>query len=66
MTKHQTQLDKFKEAAKEVECDTDEKAFDEVLRAIAQPKPVHDSDCAIYNAPALEPGPCDCRLKAEQ
>lgn len=21
---------------------------------------VHKSDCAIYNAPALEPGPCDC------
>lgn len=21
----------------------------------------HDSDCAIYNSPAYEPGPCDCR-----
>ena len=20
----------------------------------------HDSDCATFNAPALEPGPCDC------
>ena len=21
---------------------------------------LHDSDCAIHNAPALPPGPCDC------
>ena len=20
----------------------------------------HDSDCALHNAPALPPGPCDC------
>ena len=43
----------------------DEKDFDEVLGKIAQPEPVHDSDCAIYNAPAMEAGPCDCRLSQE-
>jgi hypothetical protein len=23
-------------------------------------KIIHASDCAIHNAPAYEPGPCDC------
>ena len=23
-------------------------------------EPIHASDCAIYNGPAYEPGPCDC------
>lgn len=26
----------------------------------AEGEPVHRSDCAIYNGPAFEPGPCDC------
>jgi len=28
----------------------------------------HDSDCAVYNAPAYDPKPCDCgaQLKAER
>lgn len=38
MTKPQSQLDKFKEAAREAECDTDEKAFDEALGKIAKAK----------------------------
>ena len=25
------------------------------------PMPSHSSDCAMHNAPALEPAPCDCR-----
>jgi len=33
---------------------------------ITNPSPMHWSDCAIYNAPAMEPGPCDCgAIKAE-
>lgn len=31
------QLDKFKKAAKEADCDTDEKAFDNALKKIAKP-----------------------------
>jgi len=60
-----SQIDKFKAAAKKADCDMDEKSFNEVLGKIAQPEPVHDSDCAIYNAPAMEAGPCDCRLSQE-
>lgn len=26
---------------------------------------VHASDCAMHNAPALEPGPCDCSGQIE-
>jgi len=25
----------------------------------------HASDCAVHNAPALPPGPCDCGAEAE-
>lgn len=35
------------------------KAAHEALVAPA-PEPKHKSDCAVHNAPALEPGPCDC------
>ena len=28
-------------------------------------KMTHFSDCAIYNGPAYEPGPCDCGVMAE-
>ncbi len=28
-------------------------------------KTTHFSDCAIYNGPAYEPGPCDCGVMAE-
>jgi hypothetical protein len=24
---------------------------------------IHDSDCALHNAPALPVGPCDCSVK---
>ena len=34
-----SQLDKFKEAAREAECDTDEKAFEEALKKVAKSKP---------------------------
>lgn len=23
----------------------------------------HESSCSVYNAPAYEPGPCDCRFR---
>jgi hypothetical protein len=40
MTKpKQTQLDKFKQAARELETDDDEKNFDEKLEKIARQKP---------------------------
>ena len=26
----------------------------------------HDSDCAVHNAPAYEPGPCDCSLERNE
>lgn len=36
--KKKTQPDKFKELAKQLECDTDEKAFDEKLKKIVKKK----------------------------
>ena len=35
MSKEKTQADKFREAAKELEMDTDEKRFDENLKKLA-------------------------------
>lgn len=61
----QSQIDKFKDAAREAHCNMDEKAFDEVLEKVAQSK-THASDCALHNGPALEPGPCDCGATAQQ
>ncbi|WP_290747714.1 hypothetical protein [Henriciella sp.] len=37
-----SQLEKFKEAAREAECDTDEKAFEEALKKVAKSKPESD------------------------
>ena len=37
--KSKSQLEKFKEAAREHECDEDEAAFEETLRQISQHKP---------------------------
>ncbi len=34
-----TQLDKFKEAARELECDDDDARFDERMRKIVEKKP---------------------------
>ncbi|MCW5725120.1 MAG: hypothetical protein KIS81_09185 [Maricaulaceae bacterium] len=34
-----SQTEKFKALARELECDEDEKVFDDKLRRIAQPKP---------------------------
>lgn len=39
MTKEKTQADKFREAAKELETDNDEKRFDENLKKLAESKP---------------------------
>jgi hypothetical protein len=38
------QLEKFKEAAREAECDTDEKAFEEALKKVAKSKTKEASD----------------------
>ena len=37
-SKKQPQANKFKELAKELDCDTDEKAFEEKLKGIVQAK----------------------------
>jgi len=39
MEKNKPQSDKFKEAARELECDEDEKAWEERLRKVASQKP---------------------------
>lgn len=36
----QSQLDKFKQAARELECDDDEKRFDERMKKLVKHKPV--------------------------
>jgi len=46
-TSHQgsgSQLDKFKEAARELECDDDEAAFKERLDKLVKQKPVEKTD----------------------
>ena len=40
MTKPNTQLDKFKQAARELEADDDEARFDERVRKLVKHKPV--------------------------
>ena len=40
MTKPNTQLDKFKQAARELETDDDEARFDERVRKLVKHKPV--------------------------
>jgi hypothetical protein len=40
MTEKQSQTDKFKQAARELECDEDEARWDERLKKVAKQKPV--------------------------
>jgi hypothetical protein len=61
----ESQIDKFKKAASEAECDMGERAFDGVLVKVAQSK-THASDCALHNGPALKPGRCDCGATTQQ
>ena len=42
MTYYKTQADKFREAAKELETDNDEKRFDENLKKLAKSEPKND------------------------
>jgi len=42
MTHDRSQLDKFKQAARELECDEDEARWDERLRKVAKQKPEPD------------------------
>lgn len=39
-----SQLDKFKDAARELECDDDEKRFKERVGKLVRPKPKEDGD----------------------
>jgi hypothetical protein len=44
MTEPKTQLDKFREAARDLETDDDEARFDERVRKLVKHKPVEKSD----------------------
>ncbi|WP_200957960.1 hypothetical protein [Sphingomonas sp. Root710] len=39
MTEKQSQLDKFKEAARDLDCDDDEARFDERVKKLVEKKP---------------------------
>jgi len=41
---HESQSDKFKEAARELECDDDEASFDERMKKLVKHKPVEKSE----------------------
>ena len=59
-----SQLDRFKQAAREVEADTSDDALDKIMRKLDLTKKSetqHASDCATHNAPAYPAGKCDCR-----
>lgn len=44
MALEKSQLDKFRQAAREAECDTSEEKFDEALKKMAKaPKPAEDN-----------------------
>lgn len=62
MTGKESQIDRFKEAAKKIEADESDDALDKVMKKLDLKKPevTHLSDCAMHNAPALKPGPCTC------
>ena len=66
------QIDDFVRAARELGGDESRERFDNALRIIGTQKSearavVHASDCAVHDAPALEPGPCTCgAIKAER
>ena len=55
-----SQLERFKEAARQLETDDDEKRFNQLLRKIVKQSNAHASDCSIHNAPAYAVGECDC------
>jgi hypothetical protein len=44
VTKSKSQADKFKEAARELECDDDEQHFDERVKKLVKHKPVEKSE----------------------
>lgn len=44
MTKPKTQADKFRQAAEELQCDPDEKRWEEKLRKVASAKEKRDAD----------------------
>lgn len=44
MADSKTQLDKFKEAARELECDDDDERFDDRLKKLVKHKPVEKPD----------------------
>ena len=44
MPDKKSQIEKFKEAARELECDDDEQRFNERLGELVKPKPVEQND----------------------
>jgi len=63
--KNQRQKNRFVEKARELGADESSEAFERLFSEVVPPrypKSEHASDCAIHNAPAYEPGRCDCHL----
>ena len=59
----QSQSDRFKEAAREVEADLSDDVLDRIMRKLdltKKPDDIHASDCSSHNAPAYQSEPCDC------
>ncbi len=42
MAEEKSQSDKFKQAARDLECDPDEKRWEDKLRKVVKPKPVQE------------------------
>lgn len=49
---------------RDIGSDEGEAAFDATLTRIAKLAVAHRSDCAVHNAPAVEPGECTCGATA--
>jgi hypothetical protein len=57
------QINRFKDAAREVDADQSDDALDRIMGKLDLKKKsdaVHASDCGLHNAPAYEAGACDC------
>lgn len=50
-TKDTNQIDRFKEAARELDCNEDEAAFDEKLKEVAEHKPIPRKDSLDQQKP---------------
>lgn len=67
------QHERFKDAARELGADETGEKLERAFGKIVPPKKTqskarvqHASDCAVHNAPAIAPEPCDCGAEAGQ